>query len=105
MTWTETACCARFVEWFEREEISAKFDKFIATHAAEMSSNSGVESEQSHDWWPLYQLYQSQFEAHLETFLSTAGISKDEFLAAAAGASGINEMYLQIFLVHSEYET
>uniref|UniRef100_A0A7S3AGP2 BART domain-containing protein n=1 Tax=Haptolina ericina TaxID=156174 RepID=A0A7S3AGP2_9EUKA len=93
----------RFVAWFERERIEEAFEAFVATHAHVLSSSGGVEGEQDHAWWPLYQEYSAIFEGFLEKFLCEAGCTADEFGAAAQGASGMNEIYLQIFLAQSEY--
>ena len=85
----------RFVAWFERERIEEAFEAFVATHAHVLSSSGGVEGEQDHAWWPLYQEYSAIFEGFLEKFLCEAGCTADEFGAAAQGASGMNEIYLQ----------
>ena len=44
------------------------------------------------------QMYQAHFEGFLEKFLDEAGCTAEEFVTAAQGASGMNEIYLQIFL-------
>ena len=95
-----------FVAWFERENIEEIFEAFIEANAHQMygSASSGVEGEQDHAWWPLYQAYQTQFEALLENFLQEAQCTPEEFVNAAQGASGMNDIYLQIFLAQSEYE-
>ena len=51
----------------EREQVGEKFDAFVATHATQISEIAqGMEGEQSHDWWPLYQEYTAQFDNYLE---------------------------------------
>ncbi|KAL1511653.1 hypothetical protein AB1Y20_005038 [Prymnesium parvum] len=94
----------KFVAWVERENIEAAYEAFIAAHAAEMRGNGGVAGEQSHEWWPLYQAYQEEFEGLLQKFLVEAGCTEEEFVEAAQGASGMNEIYLRIFLAQTEYE-
>ena len=64
----------------------------------------GTDGEQSHNWWPIYEIYQETFEALLQQFLDSAGCSAEEFLAAAKDASGIAEMYTKWFLSLSSYE-
>ena len=95
-----------FVAWFERENIEEIFEAFIEANASQMygSASRGLEGEQDHNWWPLYQAYQTQFEALLENFLEEAQCTPEEFVSAAQGASGMNDIYLQIFLAQSEYE-
>jgi hypothetical protein len=96
----------RFVEWFEREEIGDKVDRFIREHATVLGNarRHDVNDEHSHELWPLFQEYSSQFEALLQTFLDEAGCSGEEFLEAAKSAAGMEEVYVQLFLAHSEYE-
>ena len=60
--------------------------------------------EHSHEWWPLYQEHQQQFEVLLDGFLGEAACSMGEFLAAAKAASGVDDIYVKIFIAHSEYE-
>ena len=36
-------------------------------------------------------------------FVAEAGTTEQDFLAEAKGATGMQEMYLQIFLAHAEY--
>eukprot|EP00933_Yihiella_yeosuensis_P021188 TRINITY_DN16830_c2_g1_i1.p1 TRINITY_DN16830_c2_g1~~TRINITY_DN16830_c2_g1_i1.p1 ORF type:complete len:198 (-),score=47.33 TRINITY_DN16830_c2_g1_i1:183-776(-) len=93
----------KFVAWFEQAEIGKLIDDWIKTNA-HLLGGEGVSGEQSHEWWPLYQQYQAQFEALLQTFVEGLGISVEDFLAAAKNAEGMNEAYIQIFLAHSDYE-
>ena len=37
-------------------------------------------------------------------FVAEVGTTEQEFLAEAKGATGMHEMYLQIFLAHAEYD-
>ena len=46
----------RFVLWFERENMEEQFEAFIQANASEMHGSDGVEGEQDHAWWPLYQV-------------------------------------------------
>jgi hypothetical protein len=62
------------------------------------------EGEQSHEWWPIYQEYQAKFDTLLQQFLEENGCTADDFLSCAAGAEGMNEMYLKLFLSHSDYQ-
>ena len=80
-----------FVAWFERESIGDAIDKFIEGNAHRIGTAS-AEEEQSHEWWPIYQEYQAQFEALLEGFLQEHGVDAAAFAAAAEGAEGMNEM-------------
>jgi hypothetical protein len=93
----------KFVAWFEREEVGAKIDRFVELNAATIGS-AAADQEQSLDWWPLYQAYQNQFDELLQEFLDEAQCTAEEFLAAAHGAEGMNNMYLKLFLAHSDYQ-
>lgn len=93
----------KFVAWFEREEVGAKIDRFVELNAATIGS-AAADQEQSLDWWPLYQAYQTQFDELLQEFLDEAQCTAEEFLAAADGAEGMNNMYLKLFLAHSDYQ-
>ena len=55
-------------------------------------------------WWPIYLEYQSQFEALLQSFVDEAGTTVSGFMQAAESAEGMNEIYLQIFLAHADYQ-
>lgn len=98
-----------FGAWFERESVGDQIDRFVVENAHRMaqtghiptSSDSG---EHSHEWWPLFLEYKEQFEVLLESFLQEAGCDASEFLAAAKTAEGMSEVYVQLFLAHSEYE-
>ena len=94
-----------FVEWFERESVGDQVDKFVIDNAAAMAALGHIEpgGEHSHEWWPMYQRYQQQFEALLQSFLGEAGCTGDEFLAAANAAEGMDQIYVKLFLAHSEY--
>ena len=85
----------KFVAWFERESVGEKIDRFVEVNAATIGS-ADASSEQSLDWWPLYQAYQGQFDVLLQEFLDEAGCSAEEFLSAADGAEGMNDMYLKV---------
>jgi hypothetical protein len=93
-----------FVAWFEREGVGEAIDAFVRDNEHRIDAIDGAAGEQSHDWWPLYQQYQAQFEALLQHFLDEAGCSQTEFLEEAQRAEGMNEVYVQLFLAHSEYE-
>ena len=96
----------RFVQWFEREEIGDQVDKFVREHASVLGSarRHDASEEHSHEMWPLFQAYSAQFDELLQQFLAEAGCSADEFLAAAKDAEGMQEIYVQLFLAHSEYQ-
>ena len=87
----------RFVAWFESHGIEEQFETFLAEHAHLVKGAAGG-SEQSHEWWPVYQAYQAKFDALLQEFLSETGASADDFLTAAKSASGMNDIILKIFL-------
>jgi len=87
----------RFVAWFESHGIEEQFETFLAEHA-HLVKGAADGSEQSHEWWPVYQTYQAKFDALLQEFLTEAGVSAEEFLAAAKTASGMNDIILKIFL-------
>ena len=98
-----------FENWFEREKIDDQIEEFIIRNAQHLDVTNaelegGTDGEQSHNWWPIYQVYQETFEALLQEFLDSAGCSAEEFLAAAKDASGIAEMYTKWFLSLSSYE-
>jgi len=93
----------KFAAWFEREMVGDVIDKFIERNA-HLIGTASSDSEQSHEWWPLYQEYQKQFDTLLNEFMHEVGCDRDQFLSAAAGAGGMNDMYLKLFLAHSEYE-
>ena len=93
-----------FVAWFERESVGDQVDGFVKNHAHIMRGAEGIAGEQSHDWWPLYNEYTAQFDGLLQQFLDEEGCSAEEFLAAAEGASGMNDIYMKIFLTCSDYE-
>ena len=94
-----------FMAWFERESVGDKVDRYVVENAHRMAATGPIEpgGEHSHEWWPLYCEYQAQFESLLKEFLEEAGCSIDQFLAAAKDAEGLNEIYVQLFLAHSEY--
>ena len=92
-----------FVAWFEREAVGEQVDSFLRENAARIGVID-ASGEQSHDWWPLYQEYQARFEALLQQFLQEAQCTQEEFLEEAQHAEGMNEIYVQLFLSHSEYE-
>eukprot|EP00964_Phaeocystis_antarctica_P109545 scaffold73987_cov70-Phaeocystis_antarctica.AAC.4 len=87
----------RFVAWFESHGIEEQFETFLAEHA-HLVKGAADGSEQSHEWWPVYQTYQAKFDALLQEFLTEAGVSAEEFLTAAKSASGMNDIILKIFL-------
>ena len=87
----------RFVAWFESHGIEEQFETFLAEHA-HLVKGAADGSEQSHEWWPVYQAYQAKFDALLQEFLTEAGASADDFLTAARSASGMNDIILKIFL-------
>ena len=94
-----------FVAWFEREAVGEQIDAFISENASRIGSiPEAAEGEQSHEWWPIYQEYSKQFDKLLEQFLEEAACTVDQFMEAAKEAEGMNEMYLQLFLAHSNYE-
>jgi hypothetical protein len=90
----------RFVAWFESHGIEEQFETFLAEHA-HLVKGAADGSEQSHEWWPVYQAYQAKFDALLQEFLTEAGASADDFLTAARSASGMNDIILKIFLCPS----
>ena len=95
----------KFVAWFERESVGDQIDAFIERNAHLIGAiPSVVDGEQSHEWWALYQEYQAQFDALLQQFLDDAGCTAHDFLSAAEKAEGMNEMYFQLFLAHSDYQ-
>ena len=94
-----------FVAWFERESVGEKIDTFVQANAVTIRAGVGAgDGEQSHEWWPLFQDYQAQFDVLLQEFLDESGCAAEDFLAAADKAEGMNDMYLKLFLAHSEYE-
>jgi hypothetical protein len=94
-----------FVAWFEREAVGEQVDSFITANASRIGAVPNVgDGEQSLEWWPIYQEYQQQFDVLLQQFLTETGCTAHEFMAAASGAEGMNEMYLQLFLAHSDYQ-
>ena len=95
---------SRFVEWFEREDIGATFDGFIADHASSFLGASAA-TEQRLEWTHLYNEYVALFDAKLQSFLEGAGTTQEAFLAEASTAEGLHDAYLQIFLAHAEYDT
>ena len=95
----------QFVAWFEAESVGDQVDDFVKTNARSMrGADAGIDSEQSHECWPFYTAYQEQFDGLLQSFLEKAGCTAEEFLAAAATADGMNDVYMRIFLAGSEYE-
>ena len=97
----------RFASWFEREEIGDQIDKFIRDNAGVLGTHRpriDMNAEHSHDLWPLFQEYSARFDALLQTFLVEASCTAEEFLEAAKEAQGMQEIYVQLFLAHSEYE-
>ena len=94
-----------FMAWFERESVGDKVDAYVVENAHRMAATGSIEpgGEHSHEWWPLYCEYQTQFESLLKDFLDEAGCTVEQFLAAAKDAEGLNEIYVQLFLAHSEY--
>ena len=90
----------RFVAWFESHGIEEQFETFLAEHA-HLVKGAADGSEQSHEWWPVYQTYQAKFDALLQEFLTEAGVSGEDFLTAAKSASGMNDIILKIFLCPS----
>ena len=52
----------------------------------------------------MYQEYSATFEGLLQSFVDEAGTTVEGFLKAAEGAEGMNEIYLQIFLAHADYQ-
>lgn len=95
-----------FVQWFEREEIGDKVDQFIRDHASVLGAHRRHDTgaEHSHELWPIYQEYAAQFDTLLQQFLNENGCSSEEFLAASKNAEGMEEIYVQLFLAHAEYE-
>ena len=103
-TMAEDSVLSRFVEWFEREDIGATFDGFIADHASSFLGASAA-TEQRLEWTHLYNEYVALFDAKLQSFLEGAGTTQEAFLAEASTAEGLHDAYLQIFLAHAEYDT
>ena len=103
-TMAEDSVLSRFVEWFEREDIGATFDAFIADHASSFLGASAA-TEQRLEWTHLYNEYVALFDAKLQSFLEGAGTTQEAFLAEASTAEGLHDAYLQIFLAHAEYDT
>ena len=103
-TMAEDSVLSRFVEWFEREDIGATFDGFIADHASSFLGASAA-TEQRLEWTHLYNEYVALFDAKLQSFLEEAGTTQEAFLAEASTAVGLHDAYLQIFLAHAEYDT
>ena len=103
-TMADDSVLSRFVEWFEREDIGATFDGFIADHASSFLGASAA-TEQRLEWTHLYNEYVALFDAKLQSFLEGAGTTQEAFLAEASTAEGLHDAYLQIFLAHAEYDT
>ena len=94
----------KFVAWFEREAVGDQIDAFIESNAHRIGAvPDAAEGEQSHEWWPIYQEYQTSFDTLLQQFLDEAGATAEELLQAAEHAEGMNEMYFQLFLAHADY--
>ena len=93
-----------FGEWFTQEGVGDIVDEWIRTNAARMPAWADAGGEQSHEWWPLFTEYQQRFEGLLSEFVQKAGCTTEEFLAEAAKAEGMNEIYVKLFLAHAEYE-
>lgn len=91
-----------FVAWFERESVGAQVDEFVQRNAARLGIVDAA-GEQSHEWWPLFQEYEAQMQGLLEQFLQEANCTQEAFLEEASRAEGMNEIYVQLFLAHSEY--
>ena len=103
-TMAEDSVLSRFVEWFEREDIGATFDAFIADHASSFLGASAA-TEQRLEWTHLYNEYVALFDEKLQSFLEGAGTTQEAFLSEASTAEGLHDAYLQIFLAHAEYDT
>ena len=82
---SQAAIVQAFTEWFERESVGDRVDKFVVDNAHRMAATGHIEAggENSHEWWPIYCEYQQQFEVLLQEFLNEAGCSAPDFLAAA----------------------
>ena len=98
-----------FENWFEREKIDDQIEEFVIRNAQHLDVTNaelegGTDGEQSHNWWPIYKVYQDRFEALLQQFRDEAGCSAFEFVAAAKDASGMAETYTKWFLSLSSYE-
>ena len=102
---TDSDIMQAFTTWFQREAVGEQVDRFVVENAAKMAALGNIEpgGEHSHEWWPLYQQYQQQFDGLLQSFLDEAGCSTDAFLEAANSAEGMEEVYVKLFLAHSEY--
>jgi hypothetical protein len=85
----------QFTAWFERSSVGDCIDQFIRDNAEKLGDLHSVDGEQSHEWWPMYQTYQRQFDELLATFLAEAGCSQEEFMAAAERAEGISDICAQ----------
>mmetsp|Transcript_6037 Transcript_6037/g.15975 ORF Transcript_6037/g.15975 Transcript_6037/m.15975 type:complete len:128 (+) Transcript_6037:54-437(+) len=95
----------QFAQFMEQQDVESRVNRFVEAHASEIAQIAqGLDGEQSHDWWPLYQLYQAEFDNVLEEFIASVNTTKEEFMEAAQNAQGLQEFYLQIFLYHSQYE-
>lgn len=106
----DSAIMETFEAWFERESVDDQIEAFVIRNAQRLQFfdselvEEGSSGEQSHDWWPVYTEYQTEFEALLQRFLDEAGCSADVFLKAAESASGMAETYVTWFLALSEYD-
>ena len=73
-------------------------------HQRAAKTNPPSDSTRSDQPPPCAQAYQAQFEGFLHGFLDEVGATTEQFLVSAKGASGMNDIYLEIFLAQSDYE-
>ena len=98
----------QFVAWFEREAVDDQIEFFVIRNAQRLQLTdtqilSGVDGEQSHAWWPIYEEFRTTFEALLQQFLDESRISADEFAEAARSARGMADTYLIVINALSNY--
>lgn len=98
----------QFVAWFEREAVDDQVEHFIIRNAQRLSLTDdeiagGIDGEQNHAWWPVYEEYKETFERLLQSFLDESGVSSHQFAEAARHATGMAETYLIVINALSDY--
>ena len=86
-----------------RDDASGPLEIDVDAARRYLSSQGGIDGEQNHAWWPVYEEYKETFERLLQSFLDESGVSSHQFAEAARHATGMAETYLIVINALSDY--